>query len=443
MFQRKLRQQEEQARAEAIRKRLAVTQAHTEEEVSAALPSALIEPKTAPAIPKRTQRMTVRKRDRLDPRKVRVNGKLFWQVDLGSEVHGDGKRYRLRKTFASHEEAAAFSDIKKIERKNRGTASISMPERLRGEAIEADRLLEPYNVSLLEVVRQYVERRELSHKSETVKNAVASFLSAKEDDRARKRYLQDLRSRLGRFSRDFAERKVADLTAGELDSWLRDLSLSPLGRNTYHLRIHTLLEYCRTRGWLEKNPLADVPRARVPQDTAIGILSVDQVARLLENADPATLPYWLFAVFCGLRNAELQRLEWSDIHWEEHLVEVPSIKSKTASRRFVSLRQNVLEWLAPYRDSCGPICVPSLYERLIADRHAAGITQWPSNCCRHSFASYHLAHFRDPRELALEMGHTRSEVTFRHYRELVRPSEAERFWKIAPLIDAEQKLIVA
>jgi hypothetical protein len=30
------------------------------------------------------------------------------------------------------------------------------------------------------------------------------------------------------------------------------------------------------------------------------------------------------------------------------------------------------------------------------------------------------------------MGHTHSEVTFRHYRELVRPSEAEKFWKIAP-----------
>jgi integrase len=77
---------------------------------------------------------------------------------------------------------------------------------------------------------------------------------------------------------------------------------------------------------------------------------------------------------------------------------------------------------------------------LIADRQAAGITSWPPNACRHSFASYHLAHFRDPRELALEMGHTRSEVTFRHYRELVKPAQAERFWKIVPAISAESKI---
>jgi len=35
------------------------------------------------------------------------------------------------------------------------------------------------------------------------------------------------------------------------------------------------------------------------------------------------------------------------------------------------------------------------------------------------------------------MGHTRSEVTFRHYRELVKPAEAERFWKIVPAISAQ------
>jgi integrase len=130
------------------------------------------------------------------------------------------------------------------------------------------------------------------------------------------------------------------------------------------------------------------------------------------------------------------------VHWDEKLDEVPSLKGKTASRRFVSLRSNVLEWLAPYRDSHGPVCPPSLYKRLVADRMAAGIKKWPVNAARHSFASYHLAHFRDPRELALEMGHTRSEVTFRHYRELVKPAEAERFWRIVPAIGVEPKIAV-
>jgi integrase len=384
-----------------------------------------------------------RKKQKFEPYKVQIDGKTMWQVNLESQSFiRDGRRVRVRprRTFSNVEEARTFADLKRIERKNHGTLSVSMPEKLRADALEAAEILRPFGIALSQAAREYAQRHELSSKSETVENAVASFLKAKQDDQARKRYLEDLRSRLGRFSRDFENRKISDLEPGEIDSWLRSLSLAPLGRNTYHLRLHTLLEYCRTRGWLIANPLKDVPRAKVSQDGTIGILTVEEVARLLESADHATLPYWLFSIFCGLRNAELQRLEWKDVHWDEHLVEVPSIKSKTASRRFVCMRPNVLEWLAPYRNSTGPICPPTLYQRLVADRKAAGITIWLPNCCRHSFASYHLAHFRDPRELALEMGHTNSEITFRHYRQLTLPAEAEKFWRIAPLINAEQKL---
>jgi integrase len=390
------------------------------------------------------------KKQKFEPYKVRINGKTLWQVNLESHsVDRDGKRIRIRprRTFALLEEARTFAELKRIERKNHGTLAVSMPEKLRVAALEAVELLRPLGKEdcarlLLEAVREYVARQKLSAKSETVKNAVASFLKAKEADHIRQRYLEELRSRLNRFARDFAERKVSDLSAGELDIWLRDLGQSPLSRNTFHLRLHTLLEYCRTHGWLTINPLKDVPRAKIGQDGAIGILNIEEVAQLLENAGPLTLPYWLFSIFCGLRNAELQRLEWKEVHWDEKLVEVPSIKSKTASRRFILLRPNVLQWLEPYRDSHGPVCPPSLYERLVADRRAAGITKWPSNACRHSFASYHLAHFRDPRELALEMGHTNSEITFRHYRELVRPSEAEKFWRIVPIIESTPLLEV-
>jgi integrase len=390
-----------------------------------------------------------RKKLRYEPYKVRIGDRVMWQVNLESTSvkrdDGSVARVRPRRTFASVEEAHEFANLKRIERKNHGAASISMPEGLRVAALRAAEMLRPLGEPeslLIDAVREYVERRQLSRNSQSVQNAVLALLKAKESDRVRPRYLEDLRSRLGRFARDFGERKVCDLTPAEIDSWLRNLGQAPISRNTLHLRLHTLFEYCRTQGWLTINPLADVPRARINQDASIGILSVEETARLLESADQLTLPYWLFSMFCGLRSAEVQRLEWKDVHWEERLVEVPSLKSKTASRRFVALRANLLEWLEPYRDARGPICPPSLYERLVNDREAAGISQWPPNAARHSFASYHLAHFRDPRELALEMGHTNSEVTFRHYRELVKPNEASRFWRIVPAISDAPKIAV-
>jgi hypothetical protein len=219
-----------------------------------------------------------RKRDRLDPRKVRIKGKLLWQVDMGSEVR-EGKRHRLRKTFASREEAQTFAELRKIERTNHGRAGASLSERLRGEAVEAARLLEPYGESILEVVRLHVRRKEFSAKSETVSNAVRMLLAAKAGDNLRVRYLNDLRARLARFVAAFGQRKLADLEPAEIDEWLRLQGGAPLTRNTLGLRLSTLFEFARQRGWVQRNPLVDVPKAKVT-DKPPGILSPEQLARL-------------------------------------------------------------------------------------------------------------------------------------------------------------------
>jgi integrase len=443
MLQRKLRQQKEQAHTETVQQRLhATTQAQTKLEESPLSSATTSEPETAPARPKRpTQRTTVRKRDRLDPRKVRIGGKLFWQVELGSEVHRDGKRSRFRKTFASHEEAETFASIKKIERKNRGTASIAMPERLRGEALEADRLLEPYGISILDLARQYVQRMEQHAKSETVRHAIPLFLQAKKSDGMRPRYLRDLHDRLRRFADSFGDRKLSDISAVEIDQWLRGLGVALVTRNTFASRLSVFFEFARQRGWVSVNSLTDVPKAKVISSPP-GILSPEQAARLLEHASEETLPIFALGLFAGLRSAEIERLQWHHIKWDERLVEVPALSSKTASRRLVTMPENLLSWLEPYRGKQGSICPPGYYKRTVADRGRAGIRQWPSNAMRHSYASYHLAMYKDGPGLSLELGHTTPRVVFQHYREVVTPSEAQKFWRIVPMIEAEQKLTV-
>jgi len=50
--------------------------------------------------------------------------------------------------------------------------------------------------------------------------------------------------------------------------------------------------------------------------------------------------------------------------------------------------------------------------------------EWPDNAL-HSFASCHLAHFKDAAVLALETGHTDSGMIFDHYREAGEAASAE------------------
>jgi integrase len=80
---------------------------------------------------------------------------------------------------------------------------------------------------------------------------------------------------------------------------------------------------------------------------------------------------------------------------------------------------------------------------LEATRAAAGIKRWPSNALRHSFASYHLAHFKDAAALALELGHTDAGLVFQHYREIVKPKEAEKYWNLVPTGAASSSKVVS
>jgi hypothetical protein len=54
-------------------------------------------------------------KDPLDPRVVKIKGRVFYQIDLGPALK-EGKTIRLRKTFANQEEAEAFSQAQKMSR---------------------------------------------------------------------------------------------------------------------------------------------------------------------------------------------------------------------------------------------------------------------------------------------------------------------------------------
>jgi integrase len=386
-----------------------------------------------------------RKRSPYDPYKITIGGKVRWQVNLPGtyRTRQDGKQVRVRprKTFSSAQEAHTFARLKRIERDNYGVSAVSMDEKLRGDTLAAQQLLTPYGITVLEAAEYYVRHRQRLENSATVSDAVSALLEAKAADNLRPRYLKDLQLRLNRFSGEFSDRLLADIQPAEIELWLRSLGLAALGRNTYRLRLHLLFEHARKCGWVESNPLADVTKAKV-RETVPGILTVEQSARLLELASPATLPYWVFSLFAGLRSAEVGRLEWKDVHFEENLIEVPSLKAKTAARRFVRLRENALQWLAPYRQRHGKVCPPNLRKLLETDRQAAGILKWDANACRHSFASYALAHYRDAKDLALELGHSRSDTLFRFYHQRVKPELARRFWRIVPALEGERILKV-
>jgi len=374
--------------------------------------------------------------------KVRINGRLFYCVTWPKIGTGRNRRF-----FKAKQEADTFLQTKQIEQENYGTAGTSFNERQRAEYLECAELLKPFNATIRDAVNFYVPHLHATNRTCNAAELVNELLEVKQADGASRRYLGDLRSRLGQFAAVFNGKPVAEITSTEIDSWLRSLSNKEAGkllasttRNNFRRVLITAFSFAKERGYCVGNPAERTAKAK-QVETPVGILTVNQTARLLENCPAGLVPYVAIAAFAGLRRAELERLDWHEVDLKGKLIEVTAKKAKSARRRLVRIQPNLLEWLRPYKQLRGNVTPVDFAELLHTAREAAMITDWPSNALRHSFASYHLAHFKNASALALELGHTNSNLVFQHYRQIVRPGEAKRYWKLSLSTKQGRKVI--
>jgi integrase len=372
------------------------------------------------------------RKTRLALTKTKVNGRRYYCVTLPKLGGGRNRRF-----FKDKAEAQTFMRLAEVQQENYGTAALSISDALRVEAIECHELLQPFDATLRDAAKFYAAHLKAITGSRKVSEVVADLLAARTADGMSARYLGDLRVRLGRFVRSFGEEMIAGISASRIDEWLRGLGVGAVTRNTFRRRLAVLFSFAKRRGYVTENPVADVERAK-ERETEIAILSVNELARLLECASSDMLPFWSIGAFAGLRRAEIERLTWNEVDFDAGVIEVKASKAKTASRRLVTIQPNLHEWLAPYRRSIGQVCPVNLQRKINDDRERARLrSEWPQNALRHSFGSYHLAQFNDAAKLALEMGNSPATI-FRHYRQLVKPKQAERYWKLAPVAGGKQ-----
>jgi integrase len=367
--------------------------------------------------------------------KVKINGHPFYCMTWPKMGKG-----RNRQFFKNKSEAETVLQQKLVEQANYGVAALEFTERQRAEYLECVEKLAPFNATLRDAVQFYLPQLQATNRSCAAKQLVEEILNAKGADGASKRYLSDLRSRLKQFAAGFDGKPIAEITTAEIDQWLRDLTdsetggpLAPTTRNNFRRVLNVAFNFARNRGYCVHNPAAKSAKAKAVE-TPVGILTVEQTSRLLQSASEKLVPYIAIGAFAGIRRAELERLDWKEVDLQSRLIEVTASKAKSARRRFVEIKPNLSEWLKPYAKPSGPV-TPSNHRKLLERaRRAAGIQRWPNNALRHSFVSYYLAHFKKAgaAELALELGHTNANLIFQHYRQLVKPQDAKRYWSIVP-----------
>jgi integrase len=287
-----------------------------------------------------------------------------------------------------------------------------------------------------------------------VAEVVAELLKVKAARGASDRYKADLKGRLERFAGD-CNKDACNVTASDIQAWLdsqkteKGKALSPQTYKNNRTVLHTLFEFAVARGFAADNPVASVEKLKV-RNGDVEIFTPIEIARLLEAARaeyPAFLPCLAIGAFAGLRSAEIERLEWSDIDLTARHIIVAASKSKTASRRIVPIADNLAEWLRPYSGRQGKVWTGNHFEFYDVQQELAAATAveadekkgikaqkpvtWKQNGLRHSFASYRFAQSGDAGRVAGECGNSAS-VIHRHYRELVKPADAERWFAVKP-----------
>ncbi len=190
--------------------------------------------------------------------------------------------------------------------------------------------------------------------------------------------------------------------------------------------LSSVFSYGIRQEWVDRNPVTHIEVPAV-QEKHIEPLTPEEVEKLHAAADRPEFRDMHFSLslmlYGGIRPAEVSRLKDGDINWEEGLVIIRPRASKTGGGRAVPLRgvRGIRK-----RDCSIP---RNWKRRWRALRRAAGFRHWVPDVCRHTFATYHAAMFRNLPELQLEMGHRDTSLLRSRYMVPASRKNAALFWK--------------
>ncbi len=189
--------------------------------------------------------------------------------------------------------------------------------------------------------------------------------------------------------------------------------------------LHSIFAYGQRQEWCGENPVIRIAPRRI-QEKEIVPLSPQEVQRLEKTAQQPEHREMRFSLhlllYNGVRPQEVARLNKGHIQPEQRRVIIPPSGSKTGGGRVLPLRRrNRLQGIT--------LSIPRNWQnRWKKLRKAAGFIDWQPDVCRHTFASYHAAYFRDLGALQLEMGHRSTDLLRTRYLNLPQVKQAREYW---------------
>jgi len=214
----------------------------------------------------------------------------------------------------------------------------------------------------------------------------------------------------------------------EISNWLERHFHHPVTRNTNLRTLKTFGQWAKKHHFAPIDTFARIEFWKEPA-SEIEIYNIEELTAILGGMPATMIPHIAIGAFAGLRAAEIRRLDWAEVNLDRGFIIVAADKAKTGARRLVPMQENLKQWLLPHRQESGPIS-PYAKSYVNEVQRLKGLPH-KRNALRHSYISYRLALVPDAPRIALESGNS-PEMIFAHYREVVHPDEAQKWFEIKP-----------
>lgn len=374
------------------------------------------------------------------------SGRTYWRVRW-NDVNGK----ESVKVFGAPEQAEEHVKVIMTERKRHGRAAAVNSDEIAALAIWRDFLATEHTAgrdvpALRDVLKTSIERLKDGTTTPALDSLRKQFEDAKERESVSPSHLAAIKNRLKRFvsyfDKDEPSGSVTTEAVEKAMASMRAGGLSPQTVKGIRTAAHGLFQWGLDRNLVTQNPIT---RAKAPKVTQgeVGVITASQLKGLLRTAlriQARSVPALALWAFCGVRRAELTRLRFEDLDRERKELRISAKVAKTGVARFVPIPPALLVWLETAEAAgVAPLgkLVPGdseaksegqLNRWLREIRPEAGLTEWPSNALRHSFASHAAALYDDFSKVAAWLGHARDpRLLVTRYRHAV-PQTAGKAW---------------
>lgn len=331
-----------------------------------------------------------------------------------------------------------------IKKANGETKAMDMSADERRTYISARELLDPHGIELdaaarlldqaarlaggvdcvIEACRHFSQRGG-SLRDVATAEVVAHFIRHLSADGVSEVYLTPMEKDLARFTAQFPAH-LGSVQTSAMEDWLRGMPVGLRRRRNLRDKLVALFNFARDNNYLASGLRTEAEKIKRPkvQRKAPAIYSPHELDLILtqcvQRPDKKIgrkdymdfLPSIVIGAFAGLRWAEIQRLDWRDVHWDDGVIAIGD-ENKTGYR-LAPIQPNLMTWISSYRNSTGPVCTEKRPDHAMHSiRSRAGIPgrdRRYANALRHSCITYRVAVTKNMPQVAVESGNSVPEI---------------------------------